>query len=72
MNKPKKPPFDGSPQCPMCPEDLRNLYAVAHNMVIRGPSRERLDDLARAVTAAEKHIDAHFADSMHSHGTVNS
>ena len=77
-----EPPFDGVP-CPMCPSEIRNLSAVAHNLLVRWDAvnqhgggetwaqfREKLDDLRRAVEAVRPLADAHFANSLHSHGTV--
>ena len=30
----RDPPYDGSAPCPFCPAEVRNLFAVAHNLVI--------------------------------------
>lgn len=75
MSERKGPPYDGKP-CPYCPEEIRNLHAVAHNFVnrMRGRSMSSdttLEDLERAVKLCEPLSEAHFADSMHSHGQVN-
>lgn len=72
--KPKGPPYDGKP-CPMCPIEIRNLHAVAHNYVNvqRGRSMSSdtsIDDLERAVEAVKPLAEAHFADRMHSNGEV--
>jgi len=64
------PPFDGSAPCPFCPEEIRNLFAVAHNLVI-GSRDTTIGDLANAVESCRSLADAHFADSMHSHGMTN-
>lgn len=66
------PPFDGKP-CPACPQEVRNLYAVAHNFthVLRGTSMSNdttLEDLERAVADMQLLIEAHFEDKRHSHG----
>lgn len=65
----KKPPFDGSTPCPMCPDEMRGLYAVAHNITV-GSRDTTIGDLKRAVEAAKPFIDKHFADRMHSHGEL--
>ena len=65
----RQPPFDGKP-CPFCPDAIRNLYAVAHNITI-GSHNTTLDDLGRAVGLCRPLADAHFADTMHSHGQVD-
>lgn len=69
------PPYDGRP-CPMCPMEIRNLSAVAHNLLAqldRGASscklEETLDSLRRAVESVRPYSEAHFADQYHSHGT---
>ena len=72
------PPFDGKP-CPMCPIEIRNLSATAHNAVNRwddwrqrGESlcklESKMEDLRRAVAVVKPLSDAHFADPAHSHG----
>lgn len=61
--------------CPMCPVEIRNLHAVAQNMVnlFDDPSRfqdkfaERAGELRRAVAKVQPLSDAHFADPRHSH-----
>lgn len=73
---PKDPPFDGSQPCPACPGEIRNLMAVVHNYinVQRGRSMSSdttLEDLEKALEAAQPIADAHFADHMHSYGQVN-
>jgi hypothetical protein len=55
--------------CPFCSEAIRNLYAVAHNLSI-GSGDTTIGDLARAVELCRPFADAHFADTMHSHGIV--
>lgn len=69
-----EPPFDGKP-CPFCPVEVRNLLAVAHNLLVRydDPNRRgaflrSIEDLRAAVKACEPLCDAHFADPLHSHG----
>lgn len=71
------PPFDGKP-CPMCPREIRQLAAVAHNTITawKDPSRrhkipERLAALEEALMAVQPLVDAHFASRMHSHGEVD-
>ena len=68
-----KPPFDGKP-CPACPMEIRNLMAVVHNYIntVEGKSYEGtyFDDLKRALALAKPISDAHFANPMHSHGSV--
>lgn len=79
-DRPPVPPFDGKP-CPACPMEIRNLAAVAHNllnrwdMVERGGDacarakfRQKLEDLRDAVKQVQPLMDAHFADPRHSHG----
>lgn len=63
-----QPPFDGRP-CPCCPMEVRNLYAVACNVVNRAPEIYG-GELKQAVVRMKPLIDAHFADRMHSHGEV--
>ena len=63
------PPFGDSPACPFCPEAIRNLHATAHNLV-SGGGDTTIADLARAVAACQPLSDAHFADTMHSHGML--
>lgn len=61
----------------MCPREIRNLAAVAHNTVSAWRTGrhhkmpERLAELERAVEAAKPYSEAHFADRMHSHGEKN-
>ena len=66
----REPPYDGSPPCPFCPDAVRNLYAVAHNLSI-GAADTTLADLARAVELCRPLADAHFVDTMHSHGMIS-
>ena len=73
----KGPPYDGKP-CPCCPLEVRNLHAVAHNLVnaYDDPDTDpykialKVRELRRAVAMMQPLADAHFADSMHAHGTV--
>lgn len=72
---PHDPPMDGSPMCPACPGEIRNLMAVVHNYinVQRGRSMSSdttLEDVERALADAQVIADAHFADSMHAYGRV--
>lgn len=64
----RDPPFDDKP-CPCCPWQIRALFATAFNLSKGSGSDVCMADLARAVEAAQPLIDAHFADTMHSHGT---
>jgi len=77
MTNDREPPYDGKP-CPMCPIEIRNLHAVAHNFLNRwdawrqhggdfGAVVEKARDLERAVQLAKPLADAHFADRAHSH-----
>lgn len=68
MNAHDQPPFDGR-ACPCCPMEVRNLYAVAQNIVHRMPEIAG-GDLKHAVARMKPLIDAHFANRMHSHGEV--
>jgi hypothetical protein len=67
-----EPPFDGQP-CPMCPVELRNLAAVAHNVVVRwragrwSAHADGIDELERALKAVQAMTAAHFANEAHSH-----
>jgi|ERR1019366_119454 hypothetical protein len=63
------PPFGDTGPCPVCPEAIRNLLAVAHNLTTGGGDTT-IDDLKRAVSLCRPLADAHFADPIHSHGTV--
>ena len=72
----RETPFDGKP-CPMCPMEIRNLHATAHNYINAvkgGDSPERVArkfaGLVDAVEKAQPLADAHFADRLHSHGQV--
>jgi hypothetical protein len=72
--KPTQPPFDGRP-CPMCPVEIRNLAAVAHNLLSqldRGASlctvQATLSSLRSAVKMVEPLSKAHFADPAHCYG----
>lgn len=69
-----RPPFDGKP-CPMCPVEIRNLAAVAHNLLSqldRGASlctvQATLSSLRGAVKMVEPYGEAHFADPAHCYG----
>ena len=75
------PPFDGSAPCAMCPMEVRNLSAVAHNLLSRWDAvlqygseeswaklREKFDALREAEAMIRPLSDAHFADRAHSHG----
>jgi hypothetical protein len=77
-----EPPFDGKP-CPMCPTEVRNLAATAHNLLnryddvfVRGQrdacSLAKFHDYVRLLREAVEMVkplsDAHFADPLHSHG----
>ncbi|MCR4340135.1 MAG: hypothetical protein NUW01_09665 [Gemmatimonadaceae bacterium] len=74
----KNPPYDGSPACPTCPVEVRNLLAVVHNYLNAlgrsDPSRvaRKLADLRDAAARLQPIADAHFADPMHSHGELPS
>jgi len=68
------PPFDGRP-CPMCPTEIRNLSAVAHNLIAqldRGASECKIQDTLQQLREAVKSVrplsDTHFADKYHAHG----
>jgi hypothetical protein len=72
--QPTQPPFDGKP-CPMCPVEIRNLAAVAHNLLSqldRGASlctvQATLSSLRSAVKMVEPYSEAHFADPAHCYG----
>lgn len=67
---PHAPPFDGSVPCAFCPEPVRNLYAVAHNLVVGGGDTT-IGDLRAAVEMYKPLAEAHFADSMHAIGMVD-
>ena len=71
------PPYNSSNLCPMCPLEVRNLHAVAHNVLKRWDAimggepvahfRSKLEDLRDAVEVAQPLVDAHFANRAHSH-----
>lgn len=76
----KNPPFDDSPACPMCPTEIRNLYAVAFNASNRfeeysqensvyahNKLMEHLRDLKRAVELIQPLVDKHFESRSHSY-----
>jgi hypothetical protein len=72
--QPHDPPFDGN-ECPMCPMPMRNLHAVARNLLCRWDDKNRrhkvpeeIEELRRAVEMVQPYADAHFADRSHSHG----
>lgn len=72
MTKPKDPPHDGSAPCPFCPLEVRNLAAVAHNLLTAydDPARrellpDRIERLRKAVAEVKPLSDAHFANRMH-------
>lgn len=71
QKQPYDPPFDDSASCPMCPWQIRNLAAVAHNLTHEQPGTAKfwvkLGDLRRAVEAVQPFADAHFASESHSH-----
>jgi hypothetical protein len=73
MQKPMDPPFDGD-ACPMCPTPIRNLYAVAYNLIRRWRSgqkdkaAESMEELRKAVECVQPYVDAHFADKAHCYG----
>lgn len=51
--------------CPWCPDEVRDLFAVAHNVVVnRGNERfaKKLGDLERAVNRYRPALERHFAD----------
>lgn len=52
--------------CPACPVEVRDLFAVAHNIIVRTPGIAE-GDLKRAVENMQPIIDRHFADVEHSH-----
>lgn len=58
---------DAATPCPCCPQAIRNLAAVAHNICVRMPNIYD-GELKRAVEQVKPLIDAHFADREHSHG----
>ena len=62
------PPYDGKP-CPGCHEAVRNLYAVAGNLVLGGGDTS-ISDLRRAVELVRPLIDAHFADKTHAYAST--
>lgn len=65
------PPFDGKP-CPACPCEIRNLHAVAHNLIAqwRGGRTDAfkgtLLKLEDAVKSTQPLMDEHFSDPSHS------
>lgn len=69
----ENPPFDGKP-CPVCPVEIRGLFAAAANLaqaIIRrdfSRAESRARELAAAVGDVQPLVDAHFADPAHSHG----
>lgn len=72
--KPTQPPFDGKP-CPMCPVEIRNLAAVAHNLISQLDRKaseckiaETINSLRAAVKMVEPYSQAHFADPAHCYG----
>ena len=65
----KGPPFDDSPACPCCSAEIRNLYAVAHNITV-GAADTTIGDLKNAVESVKPLVDAHFASSLHAVETV--
>jgi ssDNA-binding Zn-finger/Zn-ribbon topoisomerase 1 len=54
-------------ECPCCPMEVRNLHAVAHNIVVQPGRPGWLDDLRRAVEMMQPLMDRHFASRAHSH-----
>jgi hypothetical protein len=52
--------------CPACPTEVRDLFAVAHNITVRMPNIAE-GDLKRAVQNMQPLIDRHFANPDHSH-----
>lgn len=62
----------------MCPSEIRNLTAVAHNIVTRmsDPARRAemmwqcgwITELRDAVQKVQPLVDKHFDDPLHSHG----
>lgn len=52
--------------CPACPLEVRDLFAVAHNVVVDMPGIAD-GDLKRAVKNMQPLIDRHFANRDHSH-----
>lgn len=65
-------PYDDK-QCPMCPMELRNLFAVAHNLTVSGTSSpckfySLLAELKRAVEQVQPLVNKHFENPEHSHG----
>jgi len=57
-------------ECPMCPVEIRNLAAVAHNFVVNVEKLGRQGDIAelrRAVERVQPLSDRHFANRAHSH-----
>jgi hypothetical protein len=59
----------GLSPCPCCPQAIRNLHAVAHNICTRTPHIHD-GELKRAVDQVKPLMDAHFADPEHSHGAA--
>ena len=53
-------------ECPACPLEVRDLFAVAHNITVRTPTIGG-GDLLRAVKNMQPLIDRHFANREHSH-----
>lgn len=65
MTRPLEPPFDGKP-CPVCPLEVRNLSAIAHNLVLRLRGRSTssdtgVEDLDRAVKMVAVNEQTHQA-----------
>jgi hypothetical protein len=53
-------------KCPCCPIEVRDLHAVAHNLIVRSPGLAD-GDLKRAVEKMQPLMGAHFANRAHSH-----
>ena len=68
---------DGSDPCICCAIEVRDLLATAHNFLgawerNEGPQLIRkLAEFRESYDRLNRACDAHFADSMHSHGRVN-
>jgi hypothetical protein len=77
----REPPFDGSPSCPACPSEVRDLHANVVNFLLQWDSRPRLmttesrlhkkiSGLRMSSKRMQRIVDKHFADEMHAHGRL--
>lgn len=75
---PQGPPFDGSEPCICCPGPVRNLYAVAYNLMLafdrknEEPARymRKWREFGRTVMDFKEYMDEHFADKAHATGQI--